>query len=452
MSESKISDPPKSGAPKTRTIRVGALARVEGEGALHLAMKNGELERVNLEIYEPPRFYEAFLPGRDFREVPDITARICGICPVAYQSASCYALEKAMGVFDQVAGDRAIQAMRDLIYCGEWIESHVLHMFMLHLPDFLGYESAISMVEDHGDTVKKALRLKKLGNQIVALLGGRAVHPVGMCVGGFHRAPDDADAKALLPDVREGVELMSELTLFLAKNVPFPDLDRDYEFVSLCPEDHYPMNLGRIKSNRGLDVAQEEFGDAVEEIHKPHSTALHSIIKGRGAYMVGPLARLNLCHDRLHPKAAGVLGDVRRAVKRDLPWTNNFYSLLARGVETVHALALAADILSGYTRPERCRVDIMPRAGSGSHGTEAPRGVCWHTYSTEVDGSIKTAQIMPPTAQNQTTIEEDLWEMALRVVDLPDEEAALKCEHLIRNYDPCISCSVHFLKFRRDWN
>jgi sulfhydrogenase subunit alpha len=441
----------KTKAEGTRTIRVGALARVEGEGALHLAMKNGEVDRVNLEIYEPPRFYEAFLRGRDFREVPDITARICGICPIAYQTASCYSLEKALGVYDEVVGDATIQSMRDLIYCGEWIESHILHMFMLHLPDFLGYESAISMVADHGDAVKKALKLKKIGNDLVALLGGRAVHPVGMCVGGFHRAPDQKNVDAILPELREGLQIISELTLYLAENVTFPDLERDYEFVSLCPDDHYPMNLGRIKSNKGLDVAQEEFGKAVTEIHKEHSTALHSTIIGRGGYMVGPLARLNLCHDRLHPLAAELLPKVCKAMAKELPWQNNFFSLIARGIETVHAFALSIDILEKYERPARCCVPITPKAGWGGHGTEAPRGVCWHEYRTNEDGKIEMAHIMPPTAQNQTTIEEDLWEMARRVVDLPDEEAALKCEHLIRNYDPCISCSVHFLKFNRSW-
>jgi sulfhydrogenase subunit alpha len=434
---------------KTRTIHVGALARVEGEGALRLSMRAGKVEKVCLEIYEPPRFYEAFLRGRDFREVPDITARICGICPIAYQTASCYALEKAMGVFDRL--DAPIQTLRDLIYCGEWIESHVLHMFMLHLPDFLGYESAISMAADHRETMKRALHIKKTGNAIITLLGGRSVHPVGMCVGGFHSSPDSSDVAGLLPSVKGSLEEMIQLTLFLAQNVQYPDLERDYEFVALCPDDAYPMNLGRIKSNKGLDVDQQDFRKAVEERHFAHSTALYSTLKGRGAYLVGPLARLNLNHEKLHPAAASLLPKVCKAIGKELPWRNNFLSLPARALETVHALALASDILEAYVPPLRNRIPIEPRAGYGGHGTEAPRGLCWHEYRTEEDGSIVYARIMPPTAQNQMAIEEDLKEMAQRLVDLPDEEAALRCEHLIRNYDPCISCSVHFLKFNRTW-
>ena len=252
-----------------RSIRVKALARVEGEGALNLTMRDGQVEELQLKIYEPPRFFEAFLRGRDYQEVPDITARICGICPVAYQMGSCHALEKAMGVFDQV--DPAIRMLRNVLYCGEWIESHVLHMFLLHLPDFLGFESAISMAADHGALVKRSLRIKKAGNDVVALLGGRSVHPVGICVGGFYRAPDAAAAAALARELRVCLDDMCEITLFLAEHITFPTLEREYEFVSLCPDDEYPMNLGRIKSNKGLNVDQEEFGRAIEERQVAHS-------------------------------------------------------------------------------------------------------------------------------------------------------------------------------------
>jgi sulfhydrogenase subunit alpha len=438
-----------SKAAETRTLRVNALARVEGEGALHVTMRSGVVDEVRFELFEPPRFFEAFLRGRDFREVPDITARICGICPVAYQMSSCHAIEKAMGVFQQV--DPAIRTLRNLLYCGEWIESHVLHIFLLHLPDFLGYESAISMAADHGPVVKQALRLKKLGNALVAVLGGRAVHPVGVCVGGFHSAPERERALALLPDVKAGLDDMCELTLFLSQKLTYPDLVRDYEFVALTPDDEYPMNLGPITSNKGLRVDQEDFLSAVEERQVPYSTALHAVIKGRGAYCVGPLARLNLNAERLHPRAAELLPKVTKAVGAQLPWRNNFLSLPARAIETVHALALAADILERYTPPTRTRIPVEPRAGIGSHGTEAPRGICWHQYRTNADGSIASARIIPPTSQNQLQIEQDLRDYAQRLTDLDDETATLRCEHLIRNYDPCISCSVHFLRFGREW-
>jgi coenzyme F420-reducing hydrogenase alpha subunit len=293
--------------------------------------------------------------------------------------------------------------------------------------------------------------MKKLGNQLVALLGGRAVHPVGACVGGFHRAPDVDAARAMLDETRQCLDIMCDLTLFFAEKIEYPDLERDYEFVALSPEDEYPMNLGRIVSNKGLNIDPQDYLDAVEERHVEHTTALHAVVRGRGAYMVGPLARLNLNSEKLHPRAAELLPKVCKAIKRKLPWKNNFLSLPARALETVHALALSADILESYQRPARSRIPLTPRAGTGGHGTEAPRGICWHRYRTEADGSIAEARIIPPTSQNQMTIEEDLRQLAEQLTSLDDEAAALRCEHLIRNYDPCISCSVHFLKFQREY-
>ncbi len=277
---------------------------------------------------------------------------------------SCHSLEKALGVFDQI--DPPIRVLRNLLYCGEWIESHVLHMFMLHLPDFLGYESAITMAKDHGDIVRRALRIKKCGNDLVALLGGRAVHPVGVCVGGFYKAPTAQAATELLAAVDACLEDMCELSLFLAKQVKYPDLERDYEFVALCPDDEYPMNLGRIRSNKGLDVDQSSFGDAIEERQVAHSTALQATIRGRGDYLVGPLARLNLNHEKLHARAAQVLKETVAAIGKPLPWKNMYLSLPARAVETVHALALASDILHNYRPPARSRIPLVPRAGRGA--------------------------------------------------------------------------------------
>jgi sulfhydrogenase subunit alpha len=427
-----------------RTIRVNTLARVEGEGAFHLTIRDGTVEEARLRIFEPPRFFEAFLRGRHFREVPDITARICGICPVAYQMSSCHALEKALGVADQI--DPGIRTMRNLLYCGEWIESHVLHIFMLHLPDFLGYESVISMAADHRPVVERALKLKKIGNEILATIGGRAVHPVGACVGGFYSIPDAQRWAELLPALKAGVDDMSDLALFLAEKLEYPDLQQDYEFVALQPDDEYPMNLGPIASSKGFRVDPEDYLDVVEERHVAYSTALHAVVKGRGPYHVGPLARLNLNAEKLHPRAAELLPKVCAAVGQELPWRNSFLSLPARALETVHALALAVDILEDYDPPSRSRVPIEPRAGVGAAATEAPRGVLWHRYETDAQGLIKAAKIMPPTSQNQPQIEADLRALGQKMSHLDDEQLCLRCEHLIRNYDPCLSCSVHFLK------
>jgi coenzyme F420-reducing hydrogenase alpha subunit len=305
------------------------------------------------------------------------------------------------------------------------------------------------MAEDHKPAVQRALKIKKVGNDILATLAGRAVHPVGVCVGGFYGLPRAERWAEVLPAVKAGLDDMCDLTRFLAEKIQYPDFDQDYEFVALQPDNEYPMNLGPIASSKGLRVEQEDYLDAIEEKHVAHSTALHAVVKGRGSYHVGPLARLNLNAEKLHPRAAELLPGVCKAVGQPLPWRNSFLSLPARALETVHALALAVDILESYVPPGRSRVPIEPRAGAGAAATEAPRGLLWHCYETDEQGLIQSARIIPPTSQNQLQIEADLSKLAEQMSSLDDEKLGLHCEHLIRNYDPCISCSTHFLKLHR---
>ena len=430
------------------SIRVKALARVEGEGALNLTMRDGQVEELQLKIYEPPRFFEAFLRGRDFREVPDITARICGICPVAYQMGSCHALEKAMGVFDQV--DPAIRTLRNLLYCGEWIESHVLHMFLLHLPDFLGFESAISMAADHGPLVKRSLRIKKAGNDIVALLGGRAVHPVGVCVGGFYRAPDPAAAAALARELRACLDDMCDITLFLAEHLQFPTLERDYEFVVAVSRRRIPHEPRPDQEQQG---AERRPGGVRPGDRGAAGRALHVAARGRQGPRPLPGRPAGAAESqRRKTRARGRPSCCRRSARR---WAER-----CPGATTTSACWPAAwrpcmpwswrpTCWAATSRRSAARVPIVPRAGIGGHGTEAPRGICWHEYRTDADGTIVSARIIPPTSQNHATIEADLRALAPQIAELSDEDAALRCEHLIRNYDPCISCSVHFLRFSR---
>ena len=423
------SKPPKS-------IVVDALARVEGEGGLTVQLKGGRVADVKLRIYEPPRFFEAFLRGRAFTEVPDITARICGICPVAYQMSSVHALEAACGL--TVGGP--LRALRRLLYCGEWIESHALHVYMLHAPDFLGYESAVHMAKDHADAVKKALELKKTGNDLVALVGGREIHPINVRVGGFYRVPSRADLRPIEERLKRALDLSLE-TVSFAASLEFPDFEQDYEFVSLRHPDEYPLNEGHVVSSRGLDVPVAEYEDHFIEEHVPHANALHSIHKGHGAYHVGPLARYSLNFDRL----PAVARDAARRAGLDPVCRNPFRSIVVRAVELVFACHEALAIIGAYEPPERPFVEVPPRDGTGHGASEAPRGLLYHRYSIGADGLVKAAKIVPPTAQNQKTIEKDLWNFVPTVLDLPKDELTLRCEQAIRNYDPCISCATHFL-------
>ena len=422
---------------KARTIKADYLARVEGEGALYVKIKGDKVEDVKLKIFEPPRFFEALLRGRAFSEAPDITARICGICPVAYQMSAVHAMEDAFGV----KVDGPLRVLRRLIYCGEWIESHVLHVYMLHAPDFLGYPSVVHMAQDYPDIVQRGLHMKKAGNAIVDFLGGRAIHPVNVCVGGFYKVPTRQDFGPLVEKLKWGRDAAFETVRWTAQ-LPFPDFEQDYEFVALSHPEEYPFNEGRLVSNKGLDITAREYDDHFIEEHVAHSNALHSVIKGRGAYFTGPLARYNLNFDRLSPLAQ----EAARAAGLGPQCRNPFKSIIVRSVEVLYAFDEALRIIEQYEMPERPALELQPRASTGYACTEAPRGTLYHRYTINEQGQILDAKIVPPTSQNQKAIENDLWHYVAQTMHLPDEELTWKCEQAIRNYDPCISCSTHFLK------
>ena len=438
-----MSDPanPDDAPKKTRTIKVDYLARVEGEGALHLQVKDGVVEDVKLKIFEPPRFFEAFLQGRSFREAPDITARICGICPVAYQMSACHAVENAAGI--TVGGP--LRDLRRMLYCGEWIESHGLHVFMLHAPDFLGYDSAIEMAKDHREVVQMGLKLKKVGNDIGTFLGGREIHPVNIRVGGFYKTPRKRDFAQLAESLRWAADA-AEKTVRWVTELPFPDFDQDYEFGCLSNPGEYPMNEGRIISNRGLDIDVSEYEDHFEEEHVPYTNALHSVLKGRGSYFVGPMARYSQNFDHLTPRAkAGA-----RAAGLGKTCSNPFKSIIVRSVEILYACEEALRVIADYEEPDAPAIDFDLAGATGCGCTEAPRGLLYHRYAVGDDGLITQAKIVPPTSQNQKQIEDDLRRFVPQYVHLPDDQLQWHCEQAIRNYDPCISCATHFLKIKKE--
>jgi coenzyme F420-reducing hydrogenase alpha subunit len=424
---------------KSRTIKVDYLARVEGEGALYVKIRGDKVEDVKLKIFEPPRFFEAFLRGRHFSEAADITSRICGICPIAYQMSAVHAMEDAYGV--KVEGQ--LRALRRLIYCGEWIESHALHIFMLHAPDFLGYEDAIQMAKDHPEIFSRALRLKKAGNEIIALIGGREIHPINVRVGGFYKAPDRRDLTGLRDSLERARDEALENVRWVAR-LPFPDFEQDYEFVALSHPYEYPFNEGRVVSNKGLDVSAREFEEHFVEEHVKHSNALQCVLKGRGAYSVGPLARYSLNFDRLSPLAK----EAAREAGLTKVCRNPFQSIIVRSIEMLYAFDEALSVIDRYERPSSPALDIQPRASTGYACTEAPRGILYHRYRVDEQGIILDARIVPPTSQNQKTIEGDLRQFVSRRINLPADQLTWQCEQAIRNYDPCISCATHFLKLR----
>ncbi|HEX8941122.1 MAG TPA: nickel-dependent hydrogenase large subunit [Candidatus Limnocylindrales bacterium] len=419
-------------------FEVEGIARVEGEGSLKLRISDGEVREARLSIFEAPRYFERLVVGRTPNEVLDIVTRICGICPIAYQFGAAQAFEDLFGV----TVDPQVRALRRLLYAGEWIESHALHVYMLHAPDFLGYDSAISMARDHRALVEQGLALKRTGNEIMRILGGRPIHPVSVRVGGFSRVPRPADLEPLRKPLEAAVTQSLE-TLKVVAGLDAPVFEREPLYVSLRHDAEYPMLGGRIVSSDGMDAPVQGWRDLFAEQHLEGTNALHARTHDGRVYQLGPAARVTLCADQLHPlakealAASGLAGAIRR---------NPYWSIAARAVELIHAAAEARDIVEAYRPPVRGLEPWTARPGVAAWGTEAPRGLCWHRYEVDERGLVSACQIVPPTSQNQGAIERDLAEFAPSVLDLPHAEATVRLEQLIRSYDPCISCATHFLR------
>ncbi|MDH6127314.1 nickel-dependent hydrogenase large subunit [Kitasatospora sp. GP82] len=445
-----------------RILRLDALARVEGEGAVHLTISDGQVTDTRLRIYEPPRFFEAFLVGRGHTEPPDITARICGICPVAYQMTACQAIEAACGV----TVDGQLAELRRLLYYGEWIESQSLHIHLLHAPDFHGHHSAVELACEQREPVERGLRIKQAGNAVMELLGGRAIHPVNVRLGGFYRVPARGELAPLAEQLRRVRDDALETVRWVA-GFDFPDAQLDCELLAMQESGRYAIDSGtptalslpdgtapsRSAAEHRFPVA--EFERHVVEEHVPYSTALRSSLDGR-RHLTGSLARYAISGRWLHPTAA----EAARAAGLGDPAAgeacrNPFRSIIVRAVEVVHAVEEALRIIDAYEPPPRPHVEVPPRAAEGCAATEAPRGLLYHRYAIDADGNLTLARIVPPTAQNQGAIEEDLRRLVQSRLDRPgdsptDEELAVLCERAVRNHDPCISCSTHFLDLTVD--
>lgn len=421
-------------------IHVPVMTRVEGEGAMEIIAEQGRIRDLRLRIFEPPRYFEKFLEGRSYREIQDVVARICGICPVAYQMSAVQAIEQAFGV----RVDAWVREMRRVMYCGEWVQSHALHIHLLAAPDFLGYPNSIAMAADYPEEVRRGLRLQAVGNDLIRLCGGRSVHPVGGRPGGFYRAPSYQEVETLLTKLRDAAA-DAEAVVHWTAGLDLPEDSQDFVSVAVHHPGEYAINEGRLASDAGLDLPIDDYEVHFAESHTPHSTALYSLLDGK-PYLVGPLARLNLNRGHLG-QTLDVLGDIGL----ELPTRNMFDSIVARAIELHYAIHEAIRILEGYSHPDQPHVEVTPRAGVGFGATEAPRGLLWHRYEFDERGRIMSARIVPPTSQNQARIEEDLRN-SLEHFGLhhSDEALQLRGETVIRNYDPCISCATHFLKVKID--
>ncbi|OIN04488.1 Ni/Fe hydrogenase subunit alpha [Oceanisphaera psychrotolerans] len=425
------------------SLKVPFVTRLEGEGSLELSARGDSIDKLYLAIFEPPRLFEKFLEGRGYQEVPDLNARICGICPMAYQLTSIQAMEQLFGI----ELPAPLVQLRKLMNLGEWVQSHALHIHFLAAPDFLGFDHALAMAKQHPEVLKRGMQLQEAGNALMTLLGGRSVHPVGLQVGGFGRLPDMARWDQARRLVEQALPAAEQLVRWTA-GLTLPDYSHDFIWVSLTEPDTYAINGGRISSNTGLSLGYEDYAGHFAEHQEPHSTALYSLLDGKD-YLVGPLARMNNSFAQLPAEVQALARDCGFS----FPNRNMFTSIQARALEIYWALFEARQLLALDCPTGEAYVPVTPRAGECCFCTEAPRGMIYHHYRLDEQGKVLSCSIIPPTSQNQARIEQDLKTSVMRFgLSHSDLELKLFCERLIRNYDPCISCSTHFLQFkiRRD--
>ncbi|MFH1007519.1 MAG: Ni/Fe hydrogenase subunit alpha [Candidatus Latescibacterota bacterium] len=418
-------------------IDVKHVTRLEGHGNIKVRVKDGVVEELIVNVVEAPRFFEAMLRGRRFDEAPHITSRICGICSIGHTAASLRAVEDALGV---TPSEQTV-LLRKLILHGETLQSHVLHAYFLAAPDLLGVDSVIPLVATHKDVVLRALRLKKLSNDLCDLVGGRTTHPVSMAVNGFTKLPDVADFRAIRKRMAEAIPDVLE-TVALLKTLELPDFVRETEFVALQRTDEYAFYDGQIASTDGKLVDEHEYRSMTNEYSVPHSTAKFTRAS-RDAYMVGALARVNNNYDLLSPMAKAAAEELGLAPVCHNPFMNT----VAQVVEVAHALEdgirIMDELLARGMKEEDRTVKV--KAGRGVGAVEVPRGILYHDYTIDDKGLITDANCIIPTNQNFANMELDMKALVPTILDRPEKEIELMLEILMRAYDPCISCSVHML-------
>ncbi len=421
-------------------IDVHHVTRVEGHGNIVVDVVNGELQRCDLAIVETPRFFEAMLRGRPYLESSHITSRICGICAVGHATASLHATENALGV----EPTEQTVLLRKLNFFGEILDSHVLHAYMLVAPDFLGVGSVIPLARSAPDVVMRALRMKKLAGDLCAAICGRHTHPIAMTVGGFTHFPTEADLVGLRGRL-EAAWADVAATVKLYQSLQMPDFSRETEYIALRKEDEYAFIDGEIASTDGGRWPLMAYRDVTNEYIVEHSSAKHTRNK-RESYMVGALARFNVNHDLLHPRAK----EAAAALGLRPGTTNPYMNTVAQVVEIAHAVGesirLIDDLLARGVRPEE-PVTPARLSGEGVGSCEVPRGTLFHHYIIE-DGRVVGANCVIPTGQNLANIEADMRALVPTILHKPQEQITHALEMLVRAYDPCISCSTHLLDVR----
>jgi coenzyme F420-reducing hydrogenase alpha subunit len=422
-----------------KNILVDYVARVEGESLIDVKVENGEIKELKLNIWEPPRFFEGFLVGCKYSDVPEIVSKICGICPVAHMITSERAIENAMNS----TPSQQTRRLRDLLAWSQNISSHVLHVYFLAAPDFLGYDSAITMLPKYGEAVKRALKMKTVANELTTVVGGRAIAPPASVVGGLTRIPSE-EALKRSKEKLEGIKQDALETVKLVAQLELPDFERETEFVAIRGEREYAINEGYLHSSRGLRVPEREYRKYISEVQAPHSNAKWSKVVGRDSFQAGALARLNLNQDQLSDDSkAAIEGNGLK-----FPTNNTFALNAAQAVEIIQSIDACINIIDEILPLKEEKPNVAVAPGEAYALSEAPRGLLSHGYRINKKGYVEKADIVTPTAHNSLNMENDLKALVEKYIDLPTDKLTFLCEQLIRAYDPCFSCSVHALEVK----
>ena len=425
---------------KNHSINIHEVTRVEGHGNIVINIRKGRIEELRLEIIESPRFFEAMLRGRRYDEAHHIMSRICGICAVSHTSASLKAIESAMGM--EISEQSRL--LRELAFCGETIQSHILHLYFLVLPDFFGFGSILPLIKQRPDIIRPGLDMKELANRITTIVGGRPVHPISLYPGGVVHIPQREELKNLRDSLKESFHLL-EKTLKLFSAFPLPDFEKDREFISLKSKKGYAVYDGTPFSSKKDSIKEKTYAKKIKEYIVPHSTAKHAKTKA-GTFMVGALSRLNNNFQRLRPRAGRVLGMLELKLPSSNPFANNWAQLVECFHLTEEAIGIIDRLLEMGPMPEKI---AKPKGhGKGVGLVEAPRGTLCHEYAINKDGFVENANCIIPTAQNLRSIEEDLKDYVPKILGGGREKIRRGVESLVRAYDPCISCSTHLMDVR----
>ncbi|MBN2422580.1 Ni/Fe hydrogenase subunit alpha [Candidatus Woesearchaeota archaeon] len=421
------------------TIKLDHISKIEGHADLNLKIEDNQLKELSLDGVEGARYFEGFLKGRKYDEVHHIVSRICGVCSQSHLLCSLKAIENALNV--ELTPQAKI--LRKLILYGSVLQSHVLHLFFLALPDFLGYESAIAMAEKYANEVKMALKLKKLANDICTTIGGRDVHCVTPLVGGFSKLPEKQKLDDLLERLREArPEMLAAFKLLTTLQIP--EFERKTEYVSLQDNNEYAFYEGRIVSSGGINVEQRDYKTVFNESVKDTSSAKFVSTTSNMPFFVGSLSRVNINYDKLNDSAKHAVQEAGLIFPNYNPFMNN----IAQAIELIHLTDECIKLLENLNLQQEEPVKYEIKAGHGIAALEVPRGTVYHEYEIDDRGFIQKANIIAPTTQNLNNIEKDLWQFIPGILDKEEKEVITEIEKLIRAYDPCLSCAAHFLRLK----